>query len=271
MIVAGLQMDIAWERPEENFRRVEELVDRAASDRPALIVLPEMFATGFSMESEMAAGFAGQTRDFLAALATRLSVFVLGGYAEPAEPRPANACSIFAPGGEEILHYQKIHPFSLAGEEEHYIGGETVETAEVEGIRVTPLICYDLRFPEPFRVAARDTDLFCVIANWPSKRREAWSTLLRARAIENQAYVLGVNRVGMGGGEPHTGDSALLDPLGQEIAENTLPPGTDSGNSRPAVILGTVDPEEVARVRELLSFLKDRRPRLYRRLEEERG
>jgi predicted amidohydrolase len=270
VIVAGLQMDIAWERPEENFRRVEELVDRAASDRPALIVLPEMFATGFSMESEMAAAFAGQTRDFLAALATRLSVFVLGGYAEPAEPRPANACSIFAPGGEEILHYRKIHPFSLAGEEEHYIGGETVETAEVEGIRVTPLICYDLRFPEPFRVAARDTDLFCVIANWPSKRREAWSILLRARAIENQAYVLGVNRVGMGGGEPHTGDSALLDPLGQE-RENTLPPGTDSGNSRPAVILGTVDPEEVARVRERLSFLKDRRPRLYRRLEEERG
>jgi predicted amidohydrolase len=271
MIVAGFQMDIAWERPKENFRRVEEMVERTAPSRPDLIVLPEMFATGFSMESEMVAEFAGETREFLADLATRLSVFVLGGYAEPAEPRPANACSIFTPAGAEILHYRKIHPFSLAGEEEHYIGGETVETTEVEGIRVTPLICYDLRFPEPFRAAAPDTDLFCVIANWPSKRREAWSTLLRARAIENQAYVLGVNRVGMGGGEPHTGDSALLDPFGQAIAENTPPAGTGSGDSRPGVLIGTVDPEEVARVRERFSFLKDRRPGLYRRLEEERG
>lgn len=271
MIVAGLQMDIAWERPEENFRRVEEMVDRAAPDRLDLIVLPEMFATGFSMESDMAAGFAGETREFLAGLATRLSVFVLGGYAEPAEPRPANACSIFAPGGEEILHYRKIHPFSLAGEEEHYIGGETVETAEVEGVRVTPLICYDLRFPEPFRAAARDTDLFCVIANWPSKRREAWSTLLRARAIENQAYVLGVNRVGMGGGEPHTGDSALLDPLGRDIAEGVPLAGETFGESIPGALIGTVDADEVVRTRERLSFLKDRRPRIYRRLEEERG
>ena len=83
----------------------------------------------------------------MAGLAKRLSLFVMGGYAEPAEPLPANACSIYAPDGKEILHFRKIHPFTFAGEEKHYIGGETLETAEVQGVRVTPLICYDLRFP----------------------------------------------------------------------------------------------------------------------------
>jgi omega-amidase len=301
MIVAGLQTDIAWEDPRENFRRVatmaeallEEPVEpretgahlaggpptgsgiivgagpdaipvRTAPTRPHLLVLPEMFATGFSMEAEKMAAFAEETRIFLAELAQRHAVHVLGGYAEPARPRPANACSIYGPDGRELLHYRKLHPFSLAGEQDHYAPGESLATAEVQGVRVTPLICYDLRFPEPFRVAASHTDLFCVIANWPAKRREPWSLLLRARAVENQAFVLGVNRVGMGGGEPHSGDSTLLDPLGQVEAE--APAG-----QTPAAVLGAVDPATVVRVRERFTFLKDRRPDLYRRLEEERG
>jgi omega-amidase len=207
MIVAGLQTDIAWENPRENFRRVDAMADASAEAplRPRLLVLPEMFATGFSMEAEKVAAFSQETRAFLAALARRQSVFVLGGYAEPAHSRPANACSIFDPDGHEILHYRKLHPFSLAGEQKHYVPGESLATVELEGVRVTPLICYDLRFPEPFRVAASKTDLFCVIANWPAKRREPWSLLLKARAIENQAYVLGVNRVGPGEGSPTPG------------------------------------------------------------------
>ncbi|MCK5651969.1 MAG: carbon-nitrogen family hydrolase, partial [Gemmatimonadetes bacterium] len=248
MIVAGIQMDIAWEDPPENFRRVEEMAVRAMEGldgpsqpgAPRLLVLPEMFATGFYMNAEKVSAFAQETREFLTGLASRLSVFVLGGYAEPAEPLPANACSIFAPGGEELLHYRKLHPFSLAKEDRHYVGGEILATAEVEGVRVTPLICYDLRFPEPFRPAAQDTDLYCVIANWPDKRREAWSTLLRARAIENQAYVLGVNRVGAGSNQPHAGDSALVDPMGKVVCEvNAYEEG---------VFLGDVDPREVVRV-----------------------
>lgn len=279
MIVAGIQMDIAWEDPGENFRRVEEMAlramegfhghidstgpENAAEDfdaTPRLLVLPEMFATGFSMNAEKVSAFAQETRAFLASLASRLSVFVLGGYAEPAEPLPANACSIFAPGGEELLHYRKLHPFSLAKEDRHYIGGEAMETAELEGVRVTPLICYDLRFPEPFRPAARNTDLYCVIANWPDMRREAWTTLLRARAIENQAFVLGVNRVGVAGEKPHAGDSALVDPMGKVVG--------DVKAYEEGVVWGSVDPREVARVRRRLSFLKDRRPDLYRRLED---
>jgi predicted amidohydrolase len=259
MIVAGLQMDIAWEDPSTNFRHVEEMARQAAEQGPRLLVLPEMFATGFSMSSHRVAAFSQETRAFLAHLATDLSVFVLGGYAEPAQPLPANACSIFSPQGEEILHYRKLHPFSLAKEHENYIGGDTVSTATVEGIRVTPLICYDLRFPEPFRPAAMQTHLYCVIANWPDKRREAWSTLLRARAIENQAYVLGVNRVGEASDHLHAGDSALADPMGKVLAQGT--PYEES------IVAGDVDPKEVAKVRRQLGFLKDRRPALYASLE----
>ena len=281
MIVIGIQMDIAWEDPAENFLRVEEMVEGALEgvDRPKasteaddmgtsepvplLLVLPEMFATGFSMEAERVSAFADETREFLAGLASRLSVFVLGGYAEPAEPLPANACSVFGPDGAEVLHYRKLHPFSLAKEDRHYMGGDSLETADLEGVRVTPLICYDLRFPEPFRPAAQNTDLYCVIANWPDKRREAWSTLLRARAIENQAFVLGVNRVGMASTEAHAGDSVLVDPMGSVVAE-AEPYGE-------GVVLGRVDPTDVTRVRRHLSFLKDRRPGLYTRLEESAG
>lgn len=267
MIVAGLQTDIVWEDPTENFRRVEAKVkglmegsDTLEGEKPDLVVLPEMFATGFSMNAEKVAEYAGETRDFLGTLASRYSVHVMAGYAEPAVDLAANACSLVTPAGQELLHYKKIHPFSLAKEEEHYLGGDDVLSAEVAGVRVTPFICYDLRFPEPFRPAARGTDLYCVIANWPDKRRSAWSALLRARAIENQAYVLGVNRVGLGSGEPHAGDSALLDPMGETV---------DAAEPyREDVVLGPVEPREVAKVRRQLGFLKDRRPDLYRSLEE---
>ena len=259
MKVAGIQMDIVWEDPVANFKRAEEMVKEAVAEGARLAVLPEMFATGFSMDAQLVAGFADRTREFLSGLAREVSAHVLGGYGEPADPRPANACSIFDPKGSEILHYRKIHPFSMADEDAHYLAGETVETAEVEGVRVTPLICYDLRFPEPFRVAAADTDLFCVLANWPRPRRHHWSLLLRARAIENQAFVLGVNRVGSGDDLAYTGDSAFLDPMGDEIMGAT-PSAEES-------FLADVDPAEVAGIRERFGFLDDRKPSLYQALE----
>jgi predicted amidohydrolase len=257
MIVAGLQTDIAWEDPPENFRRAEALAARAARAGARLLVLPEMFATGFSMDAARVAPHGPAVREFLAALAKRHGVFVLGGYAESGEPRPRNAASLLDPKGREILRYHKIHPFSYAGEHMHYAGGEALLSAEVEGVRVTPLVCYDLRFPELFRAAAERTDLFVVIANWPEKRAHAWRTLLLARAIENLAFVLGVNRVGTGGGEPHSGDSALVDPYGRLVASAAL---------APAVVLGEVDPALARKARETTGFLRDRRADLYPRL-----
>jgi len=260
MIVAGVQFDIAWEDPTENFARAAPLIQRAVEDGARIIALPEMFATGFSMRSDAMAAHAPTIRTFLAGMASAYEVWVVAGYAEPGAARPANACGIFSPDGDEVLHYRKIHPFSLANEADHYEAGDTLATFEIEGIRVTPLICYDLRFPELFRAAADATDLFVVVANWPQRRAHAWRTLLAARAIDNQAWVLGVNRIGEAEGYPHRGDTTLLDPWGAESA--TL--ANEAG-----VVLNEVDAEVVRRTRDHFSFLRDRRRGLYRRLEDE--
>src|SRR5687768_13812439 len=155
-----------------------------------------------------------------------------------------------------LFRSAKIHPFSYAGEDRVYAAGERVVTAEVEGVRVTPLVCYDLRFPEPFRTAAEETDLFVVVANWPDQSREHWRTLLRARAIENQAYVVGVNRAGDGNGLHYAGDSAAIAPLGDTLVE---------ADDREQVAFADVDPVVVKKLRERFPALSDRRPSAYRR------
>ena len=260
--VAGLQADIAWEAPTVNFARATALAERAAGTGARLLVLPEMFATGFSMDTRSVTPHAAATRDFLAGLAGRLGCWVLAGYPEPAaaadpDRRARNAAGLYDPQGIERLRYHKIHPFSLAGEDRFYAGGSRVESVAVEGLRVTPLICYDLRFSELFRARAEMTDLFVVIANWPEARRAHWRLLLRARAIENQAWVLGVNRVGEGDGLRYAGDSMLVDPLGEVHA---------SAAGQEALVCGAVEPKRVAEVRERFGFLTDRRPAVYRNL-----
>lgn len=256
--VAALQTDIAWEDPSVNFPRAAALARQARAAGARLVALPEMFATGFTMNAAGAAAHAEDTRRFLAELARELDLWIIGGYVESGLERPRNTCALFDPAGDERLRYHKLHPFAYAGEDRHYAAGEALATANLEGLRVTPLICYDLRFPEPFRAAARHTDLFVVIANWPQARREHWTTLLKARAIENQCYVLGVNRVGEGDGLVYTGDSALFDPLGELLA---------SASRRPGVISGAVDPSSVATLRHRFPSLADRRPDLYASLE----
>ena len=262
MWVAGVQLEIAWEDPAANLSRMAPLVASSADRGARLVVLPEMFATGFSMAAEEMAAHAERIRESLADLARRPRVWVLGGYAAPGPVRPYNACSRMAPEGFEAVHYRKIHPFSLAREHEHYGAGEQLLTAEVEGLRVTPVICYDLRFPEIFRVAADATDLFVVLANWPERRSHAWRTLLAARAIDCQAWVMGVNRVGEdGGGVSHRGDTSILDPMGEVVATLAW---------RQGIVLGEVDAARVVELRQRLTFLSDRRPEVYRALEQRR-
>jgi len=154
MIVAGIQFDIAWENPTESFARAASLIQQAVAEGARLIALPEMFATGFSMRSQEMAAHASTITTFLAGTASAYEVWLVAGYAEHGDTRPANACGVFSPEGDEVLHYRKIHPFSLAREHEHFEGGDALATIDIEGVRVTPLICYDLRFPEVFRAAA---------------------------------------------------------------------------------------------------------------------
>ena len=255
MRVALLQTDIAWEDVAENHRRAERLLAEAAAGEARLAILPEMFSTGFSMDSQrIAQPPGGSSENFLREQSKKLNLWILASIPESGEPAARNMALLVSPKGS-VTRYAKIHPFSLAGEHEHYAAGDRVVTAEVEGIRVTPFICYDLRFPEVFRAAAADTDLFAVVANWPDERREHWRTLLRARAIENQAYVAGVNRVGWGGRLHYAGDSAAVAPLGETLAE---------GDDRERVLFCEIDPAAVSRLRARFPALSDRRPDAYR-------
>jgi predicted amidohydrolase len=243
MIFAGLQLDIAWERPAENFHRAEALVREAVDRGARVLVLPELFATGFSMRSEAMAVHAAEVRTFLAGTAVEHDVWMIGGYAEPGLERPANACGIFAPNGDEVLHYRKIHPFSLASEPEHYEAGLDLCTLEIEGVRVTPIICYDLRFPELYRQLVEGGARWFTVpsAFAPATGKDHWEVLLRARAIENQVFVIAPAQCGQ-----HTPDrssygrSLIIDPWGLVLAQ-----GTD----QPGVLVADCDLSNLARIR----------------------
>ena len=254
MKVALLQLDLAWEDVPANHERASHLLGQAAALGARLAILPEMFATGFSMDGrKVAQPEGGPTEAFLRERAASLGLHVLAGVAELAEPLPANRALLVSPDGS-VCRYTKIHPFSFAGEEQVMASGTGVFTFDVEGLRVTPLVCYDLRFPEPFRLAADETDLYAVLANWPERRRHHWSLLLRARAVENLAFVAGVNRVGDGDGLRYLGDSALVGPWGETIA---------SASEQEALLVADVSPEAVAEARRRFPVLADRRPESY--------
>ena len=144
-----------------------------------------------------------------------------------------------------------MHPFSFADEHLAYGAGDQTVTITVDGVRLSLFTCYDLRFADAFWRLANDTDVYLVPANWPESRRHHWRTLLRARAIENQAYVVGVNRVGEGNDLTYSGDSVVVDPMGESIAE-----GVDYTEG---LVVADVDPEVVADVRDRFRFLPDRR------------
>jgi predicted amidohydrolase len=249
-------MDLVWEDVAENHRRALRLLREAKTRGARLALLPEMFSTGFSMKSDrIAQPPGGPSETFLRETAEKLELWVLASVPEAGSPAPRNTALIVSPAGE-VTRYAKIHPFSFGGEDRVYAGGDRVVTVTVENVRVTPFVCYDLRFPEPFRLAAEETDLFAVVANWPQERIAHWKTLLRARAIENLCYVAGVNRVGEGGGLRYTGDSAVISPWGETLA---------TAGTEETLLLFDADPSVVRDARARFPALSDRRPEAYRR------
>lgn len=253
MRVAGIQHDIAWERPGDNFARLAPMIAAAAAAGARLVVLTEMFATGFSMNAEKIAETAdGPSVEFLRAQAADHGIWVCASVPvrdSGDDGRPANRLVVAAPDGTRHT-YDKIHPFSYSGEHEHYRAGSTFLTVDVEGVRTSFFVCYDLRFADEFWVLAPRTDCYVVVANWPASRRSHWRALLPARAIENQAYVVGVNRVGDGNGTPYAGDSMIVDPLGEVLA---------SAAATETIVSAEIDPVHVADVRAKYPFLQDRR------------
>ncbi len=222
MRVYCCQIDILWERPTDNCAKVRALLDRAKPLPGSLVVLPEMFATGFSMAAFKLPGGDGRCVEaFLADTARAHRVFLLGGVVNLGSGGLGrNEAVVFSPQGELAARFTKMHPFSLGSEAEHYEPGNDIVTFPCGDWVVAPFICYDLRFPEVFRLAARRrAQVFVVIASWPGVRIGHWLALLRARAIENQAYVVGVNRCGTDPKQSYPGRSVVVDPLGELVAD----------------------------------------------------
>jgi omega-amidase len=218
--VSIVQQPLAWADPQANRAQFAAVLAPLAGITD-LVVLPEMFTTGFTMKPEQDAEPAdGPTRDWLLTQARTLDAAVGGSVAVVDQGRHFNRFMLATPAGD--LHaYDKRHLFRMAGEHRHYSPGGRALVVEWRGARFCPLVCYDLRFPVWSRRRPElDYDLLLYSANWPAARRFAWSALLRARAIENQAYCVGVNRIGDDGhGIAHAGDSAVLDFLGQAQLE----------------------------------------------------
>jgi len=253
MKVAAIQHDVAWRDPSATHAVVTPMIEAAAVQGARLILLTEMFATGFSMQAdEIAQDPDGISTEFLRQQAAKHQAWIGGSIAMrwPAQSvRPRNVFTLASPDGQ-VSRYAKLHPFSYSGEHKSYDAGDSIITVEIDGVRVTPFVCYDLRFANIFWDKANDTDLYAVVANWPQSRREHWSALLRARAIENQAYVVGVNRVGQADKLDYSGDSAIIDPLGVVMS-------TASGT--PAVLVADITVDHVRAVRARFPFLADRR------------
>lgn len=262
LVVAGVQADLVWEDRDANLASLGREVARATVNGAGLVVLPEMFPTGFSMNTDVTAeSMDGPSATFLQNAAVATGAWVAGSFAcrdassgGGPDQRPTNRLLLAAPDGT-THHYDKVHPFSHGGETDHFAPGDHTTVVDVAGVRVAPFVCYDLRFANVFWDLAPDVDLYVVPANWPSRRSQHWRALLTARAIENQAWVLGVNRVGDGqrvdGGDlPYDGHSMLVDPWGSTVATMADQSG---------LVMGTVDTDVVAEVRDQLRFLPDRR------------
>lgn len=222
MKIIGLQLDTVWENKAANHAKVLALLDQAPPPEGSLVVLSEMFATGFSMNvAAIDDSDSCESQDFLAQVAKDYKIFLLGGVVtKDKSGRGRNEAVVYSPDGEEVARYCKLHPFTLGGEAEHYIAGDQICLFKWQEFTVAPFICYDLRFPEIFRSAVRQgANFIIVIASWPALREDHWVSLLKARAIENQAYVLGVNRCGNDPKLYHSGHSVIFDPGGKLLGD----------------------------------------------------
>jgi predicted amidohydrolase len=249
--IAAVQHDIVWLDRDANFERLAPMVAAAAEDGAELILLSETFSTGFATDgSKVAEPPGGPSERFLQDQAVAHGAWVGGTFPQTGEGSlPYNTFVLAGPGGT-THRYRKIHRFGYGGEDEVFGAGDQLVTVSIGGLRVSLFVCYDLRFADEFWQLAPETDVYLVPANWPAARSAHWRQLLIARAIENQAYVVGCNRVGSGGRLAYQGDSCIVDPVGDTLA---------SGSDQEMLITADVSADEVAAVRERFPFLADRR------------
>ena len=246
--VALIQSDLVWENPIENRNRFQEKIDRL-SPTVDLVILPEMFTTGFTMNAiDFAEKMNGETVFWMQNMARKHNIALVGSIIITEDNTFYNRL-LFVHPSEKIEVYDKRHTFTLAGEDKIFSAGKKKLIVSYKGWRICPLICYDLRFP----VWSRNTenyDLLIYVASWPKPRINAWNTLLKSRAIENMCYTLGVNRVGIDINDyAYTGNSAIVDSLGELLSEV---------NEHECVHIKTLEKNHLEKSRTKLGFLKDK-------------
>ncbi len=251
MHVYCVQHDIHWENKTATIRSLRDLISGSRFDDGSLVIFPEMFSTGFSFNrSIVVEGTARAAEKFLRVVAKERRVYVMGGVvAGGTRGKPGNECVVFSPDGSEVARYRKLQPFAPGGEADNFSAGKEPLLFRWHGCLVAPFICYDLRFPEIQRPAARaGAQLMTFIASWPDARLAHWVKLLQARAIENQCWVAGVNRIGHDPHLSYSGRSLIVNPHGEIVA--------DAGDDE-CVIGAEVDLESLAAYRHDKPFLGD--------------
>lgn len=260
--VALLQMDIQIGKPDENFAHLLELMEQAVNDqekgKPDVIVAPEMWNTGYALDRihELADREGERTRESISAFCRQHGVHVIAGsIAAKSGDQVTNTMLVFDREGNVTADYSKIHLFRLMDEEKYLVAGDRAGELELEGIPAGMMICYDIRFPElARRLALGGAKVLFVPAEWPKPRLEHWRTLLRARAIENQMFIVACNRMGISGQTEFFGHSLVIDPWGNILVE---------GDESEAILRATIDLAQVDKVRSTIPIFEDRRPSIY--------
>lgn len=247
--IVGIQADLVWENPKENLTYFEEKI-KDLSKETDLVVLPEMFTTGFTMHPEnVAETMDGNTVSWMKRMASKHQIAITGTLVIEDDKKYYNRLVFVHPSGE-IETYNKRHSFTLAGEDKVYTSGNKKLIVDYKGWRICPLICYDLRFPAWSR-NTENYDLLIYMANWPVKRIKAWDMLLKARAIENMSYTIGVNRTGKDANEyDYSGNSLIVDYLGEELSK--------LNKNEAGIMKATLAKTDQDKIRKKLGFLNDR-------------
>lgn len=246
MKIAILQTDIVWGKPTENVKHAEQLMERCP--KADLYILPEMFSTGFAVIGKaLSESEDGETLHWMRTMAARWDAAIAGSVAIKQGKQHYNRFYFVEPDGT-VHHYDKRHLFAYGGEDRRYTSGERRVVVNFRGVRFLLEVCYDLRFPVWSRNRG-DYDALLYVANWPTVRLSAWKTLLRARAIENQCFVVGVNRVGKDAANEYGGSSIVLNPLGEPLAL--------CGPEREETAVAELDMAELAMHQQTFPVLRD--------------
>jgi len=249
MKISIYQFNPMWEDKKSNQRKIEDLLQKSKINSD-VIIFPEMTLTGFTMRSKkFSESINGETSIFFQSLAKDKSMHIFAGLIEDINGKNYNSLIHINQSGQLEAKYQKIHPFSFSGENRHFESGGKPSITTIDKVKIGMSICYDLRFPELFRFYAKEkVDVIINIANWPVKRIEHWQHLLKARAIENLCFVIGVNRVGKDKGNEYNGQSSIYGPLGEKLLKI---------NNVEKIESATLDFEIVKNTRQKFPFLDD--------------